>query len=100
MSEGILPVLYLYGAQSSGFSSREILAVILKETIDEYKDYSREEIIGFIEPDSIESDREVSPGRTNSQIQGDTQEFAALNEKVSRFDIRLRAKNVVSCKKG
>ena len=75
------------------FSSREILAVILKETIDEYKDYSREEIIGFIEPDSIESDREVSPGRTNSQIQGDTQEFAALNEKVSRFDIRLRAKN-------
>ena len=74
-------------------SSREILAVILKETIDEYKDYSREEIIGFIEPDSIESDREVSPGRTNSQIQGDTQEFAALNEKVSRFDIRLRAKN-------
>ena len=74
-------------------SNREILAVILKETIDEYKDYSREEIIGFIEPDSIESDREVSPGRTNSQIQGDTQEFAALNEKVSRFDIRLRAKN-------
>jgi len=74
-------------------SSREILAVILKETIDEYKEYSREEIIGFIEPDSIESDREVSPGRTNSQIQGDTQAFAALNEKVSRFDIRLRAKN-------
>ena len=75
------------------FSNREILAVILKETIDEYKEYSREEIIGFIEPDSIESDREVSPGRTNSQIQGDTQAFAALNEKVSRFDIRLRAKN-------
>ena len=74
-------------------SSREILAVILKETVDEYKEYSREEIIGFIEPDSIESGREVSPGRTNSQVQGDTQEFTALNEKVSRFDIRLRAKN-------
>ena len=43
-------------------SNREILAVILKETVDEYKEYSREEIIGFIEPDSIESDREVSPG--------------------------------------
>ena len=74
-------------------SSKEILAVILKETVDEYREYSREEIIGFIEPDSIESDREVSPGRTNSQVQGDTQEFAALNEKVSRFDIRLKAKN-------
>ena len=74
-------------------SSKEILAVILKETVDEYREYSREEIIGFIEPDSIESDREVSPGRTNSQVQGDTQEFAALNEKVSQFDIRLKAKN-------
>ena len=29
-------------------SSREILAVILKETVDEYKEYSREEIIGRI----------------------------------------------------
>jgi len=38
-------------------SSKEILAVILKETVDEYREYSREEIIGFIEPDSIESDR-------------------------------------------
>ena len=74
-------------------SNREILAVILKETVDEYKEYSREEIIGFIEPDSIESDREVSPGRTNSQVQGAAQEFAVLNEKVSKFDIRLKAKN-------
>ena len=74
-------------------SSREILAVILKETVDEYREYSREEIIGFIDPDSIESDREVSSGRTNSLVQGDNQEFASLNEKVSRFDIRLKAKN-------
>ena len=74
-------------------SNREILAVILKETVDEYKEYSREEIIGFIEPDSIESDREVSPGRTNSQVQGTAQEFTVLNEKVSKFDIRLKAKN-------
>ena len=33
--------------------NREILAVILKETIDEYKDYSREEIIGFISMDKL-----------------------------------------------
>lgn len=73
--------------------SREILAVILRDTVSEYRDYSREEVIGFIEPDSIESDREVSMGRTNSQVQGDSQEFVSLNEKVSRFDIRLKAKN-------
>ena len=74
-------------------SNREILAIILKETVDEYREYSREEIIDFIEPDSIESDREVSPGRTNSQVQQSAQEFAVLNEKVSKFDIRLKAKN-------
>jgi len=76
-------------------SSREILAVILKETVREYREYSREEIIGFIEPDSIESDREVSPGRTNSQVQGGNQEFVSLNEKVCRFDVRFKAKNPV-----
>jgi len=31
-------------------------------------------------------------GQTNSQAQGDTQEFTALNEKVSKFDIWLRVK--------
>ncbi len=74
-------------------SNKEILAVILKEMVAEYSGYSREEIIDFIESDSIETDREVSQGRTNSQIEGSSQEFALLNEKVSRFDIRLKAKN-------
>lgn len=45
-------------------SNKEILAVILKETVAEYSGYSREEIIDFIESDSIETDREVSQGRT------------------------------------
>lgn len=66
-------------------SNKEILAVILKETMTEYSDYSREEIIDFIESDFIETDREVLPGRTNSQIEGSSQEFVLLNEKVSRF---------------
>ncbi len=74
-------------------SNKEILAVILKEMVAEYSGYSREEIIDFIESDSIETDREVSQERTNSQIEGGSQEFALLNEKVSRFDIRLKAKN-------
>lgn len=51
-------------------SNKEILAVILKETMTEYSDYSREEIIDFIKSDFIETDREVLPGRTNLQIEG------------------------------
>jgi len=51
--------------------------------------------IDFIEPDFIESDREILHGQTNSQAQGDTQEFAALNVKVSKFDIWLRVKKAM-----
>lgn len=32
---------------------REVLAVILKETVEEYQEYSEEEIMAFIEADSI-----------------------------------------------
>ena len=50
--------------------NREVLAVILGETVAEYKGYSREEIMGFIEPDSISDVREVSTGRTNTTVSG------------------------------
>lgn len=33
--------------------SKEVLAVILQNTVEEYKGYSREEIMGFIEADSL-----------------------------------------------
>lgn len=35
--------------------NKEVLAVILKGTVAEYQDYSAEEIMGFIEVDSITS---------------------------------------------
>ena len=73
--------------------SKEVLAIILKETTAEYKDYSKEEIMEFIEADSITSSKEVSPGRTNTTVKGDSAEFAMLNEKVSFFDLLFRAKN-------
>lgn len=73
--------------------SREVLAVILQGTVEEYKGYTRKEIMGFIEPDSMSEKKEVSPGRTNSQVRGDHAEFSQLNEKVSMFDLLFRAKN-------
>lgn len=72
---------------------REVLAVILKETVEEYQEYSEEEIMGFIEADSITEETEVSGGRTNTRIDGAATEFAELGEKTSYFDIAFRAKN-------
>lgn len=73
--------------------SKEVLAIILQGTIAEYKGYSRKEIMGFIEADSLATTREISPGRTNTQVTGDNAEFIHLNEKVSCFDMAFRAAN-------
>lgn len=67
--------------------SREVLAVILQETVSEYKGYSRKEIMDFIELESISDRKEVSAGRTNTQIQGGSAEFNQLNEKISIYEI-------------
>ena len=75
------------------FRSKEVLAVILQGVVAEYRDYSRQEVMNFIEVDSIVDGKEVSVGRTNTQVQGDTTEFVQLNEKVSHFDLAFRAKN-------
>jgi hypothetical protein len=71
----------------------EVLAVILRDTVTEYKGYSRKEVQEFIEAESIISTMEVSPGRTNTKVRGDSIEFIHLNEKTSIFDLAFRAKN-------
>lgn len=75
------------------YKNKEVLAVILKGVVREFESYSYEEIMNFIEADSITGDEEVSQGRTNTRIHGDDKEFAALNEKVALFDTKLRAAN-------
>ena len=72
---------------------KEVLAIILKETVEEYQGYSEAEIVEFIEADSITEETEVSGGRTNTKIVGATTEFAELGERTSNFDIAFRAKN-------
>lgn len=79
--------------------NREVLAIILKGTVTEYEGYSREEIMSFIEPDSVTDGTEVSPGRTNTKVTGDCAEFTELNEKISFFDLAFQAKNPVLSKK-
>lgn len=73
--------------------SKEVLAVVLQGTVEEYESYSRKEIMEFIEADSITGAKEVSVGRTNAQIQGDSAEFVQLGEKTSNFDVAFRARN-------
>ncbi|MCI9141188.1 MAG: hypothetical protein HFH87_01035 [Lachnospiraceae bacterium] len=73
--------------------NKEVLAIILQDTVEEYEGYSRKEIMEFIEGASISEATEVSQGRTNSQVKGDSAEFAQLNEKVSYFDLLFCAKN-------
>lgn len=73
--------------------NREVLAVILGGVVTEYKGYSRKEIMGFIEADSISDEKEVSTGRTNTKVSGDNAEYTQLNEKTSNFDLVFRAKN-------
>lgn len=75
------------------YKNKEVLAVILKGVVKEFEPYSYEEIMDFIEADSITGEEEVSPGRTNTKIQGGDKEFTALNEKVSIFDTKLKAVN-------
>ena len=77
------------------YKNKEVLAVILKGVVKEFEPYSYEEIMDFIEADSITGEEEVSPGRTNTKIQGGDKEFTALNEKVSIFDTKLKAVNQI-----
>ena len=83
----------LDAASKTVLHSREVLAVILRDTVEEYKDYSVSEVKDFIEADSITESKEISTGRTNTRIRGDNPEFVQLNEKTSNFDIMFRAKN-------
>lgn len=75
------------------YKNKEVLAIILKGVAREFEGYSYQEIMGFIEADSITNEEDVSPGRTNTRIVGDDKEYAALNEKLSLFDTKFRVIN-------
>lgn len=71
----------------------EVIATILKNAVPEYRDCSKEEVMEFIDRDSFRDDMEVSPGRTNTELKGDSTEYIALGEKTSNFDYVFSARN-------
>ncbi len=71
----------------------EVIATILKNAVPEYRDYSKKEIMEFIDRDSFRDDMEVSPGRTNTEFKGDSTEYIALGEKTANFDYVFSARN-------
>jgi hypothetical protein len=74
--------------------NKEFLAIILKLVVKEYEDLTVQQIIGYIEADSISDETEVTPGRTNqNRIDGINAEFSAFNEKLSIFDVVFKAIN-------
>jgi len=79
------------------FRNKEIIAPILKYVVEEYKDYSVEEIIAFIDADTVTSNKPVSDippiyEKTAETVDRGT-EFSSITEKIIRYDVHLKAKN-------
>ena len=70
---------------------KEIMAPLLKFVIEEYKDSSIEDIIHYIDADTISEDVPVSDIPPVAIDRGT--ELSSLTDKVSQFDMNLKAKN-------
>lgn len=77
-------------------SNKSILASIMKDVIADYNGMSLDEVINYIEADSIEVDKKlVDPGLTNivnGRIVGNNTEDIVIGEGMIRFDIVFNAK--------
>ena len=73
------------------FKNKEILAPVLKYAIGEYKDFTVEEIIGFIDGVSISIDTPVDD--VSVMVDSSDTEMASLSDKLIRYDVRLRSLN-------
>lgn len=72
------------------FQNREIIAPVLKEVVPEYKDFTVEEIIRYIDADSIEDvpvdDISVMADRLPTEME-------SVSDKLIRYDAHFRAVN-------
>lgn len=73
------------------FQNKEIIAPILQKTIKEYADYSIEEIMKFIDADSIDDKFPVSD--IPVEIKGDGTERSSIRDKNIYYDVHFKAKN-------
>ena len=73
--------------------SRQVLARILKGAAEEFREYSPEEIVSWIEPDIEIEGTALRPGETGSEkllITGDSTESRIPGEGTITYDIRFR----------
>ena len=73
--------------------NRQVLARILKGASEEFREYSPEEIVGWIEPDIEIEGTALRPGETGKGkliITGDSTESRIPGEGTITYDIRLR----------
>ena len=73
------------------FKNKEILAPVLKYAIEEYKDYTVEDIIGFIDGVSISIDTPADD--TSVMVDASDTEMASISDKLIRYDVRLKSIN-------
>ena len=73
--------------------NRQVLARILKGAAEEFREYSPEEIVGWIEPDIEIEGTALRPGETGKGkllITGDSTESRIPGEGTITYDIRFR----------
>ena len=68
----------------------KVLAYILKYATTEFRNMDLEEICSYIE--TTETEKEVSPGRTNL-VKQEHSEFKIAGEKTSVFDMYVKVRN-------
>lgn len=73
------------------FMNKEIIAPILKYTVPEYDGYSVDQVIQYIEADSITDQQPVSD--IPMKIGGSNTEESSLTDKVIYYDIHFKAAN-------
>ncbi|MDD2978569.1 MAG: hypothetical protein PHN80_01215 [Hespellia sp.] len=70
-------------------SYKEVLATILKYSVSEYEAFPVEEIMNFIDVDSISNETPIAPD-TDTRIRGDNPERSSVNEANLSFDVCFR----------
>lgn len=78
------------------FRNKEIIAPILKYVVPEYRDYSVEDIVRFIDADTITLEMPVNDIPIDNipiDMKDQGTEFSSITEKLIRYDLHFKSKN-------
>lgn len=79
------------------FQNKEIIAPILREVVPEYRNSTLEEVIGYIDADSIEDD---PVDDVSVRIEGLPTEQGSVSDKLIRYDTHFKAVNPILSSEG